>query len=754
MFAANGRLESICAFAVRVRTRICLVAILAIGLATFIASQLFEATPVTGATAFFLVVLAGSAALIQVRLWDARKRLLIAERQYAAVLNFNSSEFEGKAQLIEMTLNHMGQGVAVIRPDGRFWLYNKRALEYGGIEDPPFPPTTKNVLALQLRNKEFGEGAALLPPDVRAFFLEGKGRLPKSYIRTRPNGTVLEIRSDPMPDGSLIQTYTDITELARAKEAAEAAARAKASFLAAMSHEIRTPISGVIGASRLLDETPLTDEQRRCIETITSCGEALLVVINDILDFSRFESAGVDVAPAPCDLARTLQSACLVVEPGARAKGLAFEREGLDDLPPLIVTDSARLRQALINLLGNAVKFTESGHVGLRARVLPVWPQVLRLTVFDTGVGIPEEAFGRLFQEFSQVDGSTGRRFGGTGLGLAITRKIVDALGGRVGVESQLGVGSEFWLEIPMEMVAPAQAGEEAQSGGEGSGSLRVLVAEDVATNQFIIEAMLRRLGHTPEVVADGVAALERLQESAFDLVLLDMQMPRLDGLETARRIRALGRPAAGLPIVAITANGFDADRAACLAAGMDGFIGKPFRMEALAAEIARVLAPGGRAARSLAPVSLPQGNAIETRAAPLSINAAPMRRPAKEGPMSDAQHQSHACAVAGCRRPAVPQGANLPGFCEEHLAALSPAIRARLAATARRLVFLRGLWDDEVQYETIVASGRYLKLVHATACAEEAQEAACNRAALDAMAAQSRREAALGAHEGERRSA
>ncbi|MBX9758362.1 MAG: response regulator [Beijerinckiaceae bacterium] len=521
-----------------------------------------------------------------------RRRLDVAEQKYARILKFNAADFIDKADLLELTLNHMNQGVAVIRPDGRVWLYNKRSLEYSGVaeDELPFPPTAKSVVQAQLRNQEFGPDGDLLPPDVRAFLMEGKGRPPKSYTRTRPNGTVLEIRSDPMPDGSLIQTYTDITELARAKEAAEAAARAKASFLATMSHEIRTPISGVIGAARLLSASGLDEEQRRYLETISACSESLLVVINDILDYSRFDSAGVTIEEAPCDPAAILRSAFLVTRPEAAAKGLRFEIEGLEDLPPAMLADAKRLRQALINYLGNAVKFTQAGAVTMRAQKIEnVSGPMLRVTVADTGIGVPASAFDRLFQEFSQVDSSITRKYGGSGLGLAITRRIAHAMGGQVGMRSEPGCGSAFWIEIPLKEATLAAPPAAQAAPAHPRRSLRILVAEDVPTNQLIMGATLRSLGHSPFIVPDGLQALAQLESASYDLVVLDMHMPAMDGLEAARRIRAMGLDAARLPIIAITANGFASDREACLAAGMDGFISKPFEPHDIENEIARL---------------------------------------------------------------------------------------------------------------------------------------------------------------------
>jgi len=522
------------------------------------------------------------------------EKLRFAEQQFAKVLNCNISDYQGKSNLIELTLNHMNQGVAVIRPDGRFWLYNKRALEYGGIEDPPFPPTTRAVFAEQMRNEEFGPNGELLPEEVRAFLLEGKGRPPKSYIRRRPNGTVLEIRSDPMPDGSLIQTYTDITELAEAKEAAEAAARAKTNFLAVMSHEIRTPLNGVIGAAQAMRAAPLSAEQARYLDTISSCSDALLTLVNDILDFSRFEAAGVGLHELPCDPAQVLRSAFHVTKAAGEAKGLEMALEGFDDLPPVILADAARLRQALINLLGNAVKFTSAGAVALIAQTSGAGhARRLRLSVRDTGIGVGAEALGRVFEKFEQESASIQSIYGGAGLGLAITRTIIEAMDGCVGATSRQGEGSTFWIEIPLVEAddggALAQAAAEAALAPADCPPQRILVAEDVATNQMVIEATLKALGHSVAIVGDGAAAVARAQAEEFDLIMLDMRMPRMDGLEAARRLRALGGAFATIPVVALTANAFAEDRAACAAAGMNGFLSKPFNHREMACLIARL---------------------------------------------------------------------------------------------------------------------------------------------------------------------
>ncbi len=511
----------------------------------------------------------------------------------AAELALRESE-----QQLSTIYRTMADGLVVHRRDGRVVSFNPAAERILGV-------ASDQILGRSALDERWPlvrpDGTPLPGEEHPAMRVLRHGRPERDVLAglDMPNGARrwISINAEPVHDAAgqverVVVSFSDVTarqrlqeELKAARDQALEASRLKSEFLANMSHEIRTPMNGVIGMSDLLLETPLNGEQRQMADVMQKSAESLLTIVNDVLDFSKMEAGRMQVEIREFDLHELVEATVALLAPRGAGKHLKVSATIAPDVPREVRGDPVRVRQVLTNLLSNAVKFTDAGAVDVRLATAARGDAEMRVRceVQDTGPGIAPAQQGRLFQAFTQADGSNTRRHGGTGLGLAISRQLVQLMGGDIGLISEAGQGATFWFELPFEIGRGAPAKPRQVPAAQPVASLRVLVAEDNPANQAVAEALLQQLGHVATIAEDGAVALRLLASERFDVLLLDCQMPRVDGYTVARDLRAGKVPGCErLPIIALTAYAMPGDRERCLAAGMDYYLAKPLRAAAL----------------------------------------------------------------------------------------------------------------------------------------------------------------------------
>ncbi|MDR3532504.1 MAG: ATP-binding protein [Rhodopila sp.] len=554
-----------------------------------------QALFITVGAALFTVTLTGLFQLLRKqfrRLAENAREL----RDAAEALRTSQAALAEKSGVLETTLRYMDQGIMMVTADGKIAAWNARM---AALLDVPETLLAKEPYFGELRayQERIGEFTGT-PHDLKVVIGAGSmPDVPHLYGRRRPNGRVLEVRSMPMPDGGIVRTYSDITERKLAEEhaaaardqaeaaraAAEKANQAKTEFLANMSHEIRTPMNGIIGMNTLLLRSDLTPAQRDWADGVHESAQALLGVIDDILDISKLEAGKVELEPSDFHLGDLIRTAVGLLGPSASEKHLSLVCTIDPTVDRRVHGDPARLRQVLLNLVGNAVKFTEHGRVEIRVGPDPITPALTRIEVEDTGIGMTPQTLGRLFQKFVQADSSISRRFGGTGLGLAISRELTELMNGQITVDSTEGQGSLFRVVLPLTDALGEPATAEDRGEPEApTRTLHVLITDDNAINQRLLTDLLHGAGHSVIVTANGREAVEAVMRENFDVVLMDIQMPVMDGIKATNRIRALPPPKRDIPIIALTADALRGAAERYRGVGIDGYLSKPLSAQVL----------------------------------------------------------------------------------------------------------------------------------------------------------------------------
>ena len=546
----------------------------------------------------------------------SRYLLIMAEEQkiddalrVAQALNLGDEEMELRFRQI---VDNMGEAFFMATPNLQQFLYVSPAYEtiWGRTRESLYAAP---VLWLQAVYKADRRKVM----EIATTHSEAKRQIAFEYRIMRPDGDIRWIRSrilalrdeegvhyrsvgfsediteQKLASDALQQAHDELerrveerTEALRlALEDAQAASRAKSEFLANMSHEIRTPINGILGMAQLLGHTSLSDEQQEYIDLLQSSGDLLMRVVNDVLDFSKIEAGKLDIEHIPFGLRDTVSGTLSTLGLRAREKGLQLRHQVMEEVPEQLVGDPGRLQQILFNLVGNAIKFTETGHIDVRFELFSQDGNdlIIGVSVVDTGIGIPEDKQATIFDAFAQADTSHTRQYGGTGLGLAITSRLVDMMGGELAVDSVEGKGSTFRFSLRFEKGADKTAASRVRNFASTARPMHLLLAEDNPVNQRLAVRLLEKEGHTVTVVDTGQKVLDILLRESFDAILMDVQMPELDGLQTTQAIRERERQSDDhMPIVALTAHAMVDDRRRCLQAGMDAYISKPIVVEEL----------------------------------------------------------------------------------------------------------------------------------------------------------------------------